>query len=426
MRLGKKKADKQKRSRRVRERNAVSSRKTRVVVTILIGVVLALPPLYVNDVFGYAPLFTYLLLILLSYIYMKLLERNLVFEESSTFTTCERGTANTFSIEVRNTSILLFPRVSVCFFLSDLFDNTDKETYQIISLGPKAKRSFDFDISFQHIGLYRAGLKDVSISDLFGFFHKTIPNRESSYIEVTPKVFNIETLELSKETMQESKTSVVSSFSDGMDYYGVREYVIGDPMKTIHWKLSAVHAKQFTRLYETLGNPGVATIINFNAPEYDSESLMSIFDALVETGLSIMLYSQEHAMDTSLMFQNEEKLCVFNTIERSDLISLVREMPRVFTGEDYSVEHVIELEANSLESKTNVAVVTAKLDRDLIESIITLKSRHRNPILFVVVPPHMDPEEKKEFLKPLQELSSAGIAYTVLDQAQQLETEVIG
>ena len=289
---------KDKRIRRRRDRNTECRRRVRLVVTcIILIVVCAVPAVFVNTIFGWLPVFLAALLIALSYIYLLILKRSLIFEEKSEFNNCRRGTASAFSIRVKNRSPLVYPSLEVFFYISDLFGGEDDITSTTITLAPFEDRVFEFDVQFEHIGTYEAGLNKVVIQDLFGFFQKTLKNESRYEVKVSPKVYDLEKLNISNRAFSESRNMLKPTAMDGTDYTGVREYVIGDPIKNIHWKLSARTEHYMTRQFESYGNMGVSIFLDFQCPSYDSDSMMSVFDGVVETALSTEAYARRNGME---------------------------------------------------------------------------------------------------------------------------------
>lgn len=99
------------------------------------------------------------------------------------------------------------------------------------------------EICFQsrHCGKIVCSLCHVTICDLFGMTGYQIERelRKSIVIYPPPGSMQTDSPEVPK-TLQESETYDVYRHGSGQnEWYGVHEYMPGDPVKSIHWKLSA-------------------------------------------------------------------------------------------------------------------------------------------------------------------------------------------
>lgn len=398
-------------------------RKIRLIITcIILLAVAALPAVFLNSVFGYLPVIMVALLILLSFVYVQCLKRSLVFEERSDLNNCKRGTSCAFSIRVKSKLPLVYPKLEVFFYISDLFGGEDDITSTIITLAPFEDRVFEFDVQFEHIGTYEAGLNKVVMQDLFGFFQKTVENSSRYQVQVSPKVFDLTKLHISNRAFTESKNMLKPTSLDGSDYTGVREYVIGDPIKNIHWKLSARTEHYMTRQFESYGNMGVTIVMDFQCPAYDRDSMMSVFDGVVETALSAEAYARRHGMESELIYLNKRG-ARRQYITRNDVnhVELMADLPKIsFEKQRITALKLLRDEGNATYSKSNIAFVTGNITAQLPRTLMDIKARRKNPILFVILPKRLEGEERQKYLKPLRGLDYAGIPYYVVSNAEEL------
>lgn len=411
---------------REKRRQRLSGRiKRNIKLVILCIIVLGLtviPPIFVNNAFGYLPVIVLGLLLVFSRIYVTILKRALVFEEKSDFSDCIRGTDNPFSISLKNRSPLVFSRMEVYFFVSDIFGGEDSTDTAVITLAPYEVRKFSFDIHFDHIGAYEAGLKKVTFSDLFGIFQITLDNEKRYQIRVAPKIFDVAKLHVSNSTFIESKHQLIPTSMDGSDYTGVREYVIGDPIKSIHWKLSARTEVYMTRQYESYGNTGISIIMDFLSPAYDTESMMCVFDGIVETALSVEHYGRSRGMETELLYLNKSgRRKKYSSRGKKDIFELISDLPKVSTaGGKYTALNLLVEEGRAPYSQGNLAFCTSNITSALVRALMDIKLHRKNPILFCIVPDGLTSDERTKFLKPLRSLDYARIPYYVLGTAQEL------
>ncbi|MBQ9014636.1 MAG: DUF58 domain-containing protein [Firmicutes bacterium] len=393
-----------------------------ILCAVTVGICLV-PAIFINTILGYLAVLTAVVLIGGSYGYLRLLRRSLDYAESSDMSNCVRGTNIDFSVRLRNRSILFYPLVEPYFYIADLFGSDDSLISDIITLAPREKRDFEFDARFDHIGMYSAGLRKICLQDLLGLFTCTIESSREYTVSVIPQIYDIERLPVSRTAASESQKMTVANPMDSSDYAGVREYVIGDPIKNIHWKLSARTTGYMTKVFESYSNTGICVILDFHAPAYDPEGLMSVFDCIVETALSIGRYAVKEGLESEIRYYNKygEKVQV-SSYNQEEFISMVENMPRIHTEADRDrAVDLLREEGNSLYSQGNLIICTADITPELLESLIAVRTRRKNPMLFAVVPESLSEEKRQKLQSDMGILEEYGIFHHMLSDAKSLE-----
>ena len=399
----------------------------RVVLVVLALAATVVPAVFVNDAIGYVPLLALVLVIACAFAYLQVLKRALSYSEESLLPSCERGTDIEFVLNFKNSSPLVFIGLEPYIYISDLFGGEDVVEPTLMALMPFEDRDFRFQARFDHIGTYSAGVQKIVIRDFLGLFSHTVVNPSHHEVKVLPKLFDVSRVDLTTTSSEESQKAFQAQVSDDMDYAGVRDYQWGDPLKVIHWKLSSrmPEGSYLTRLYETYNEPGISIIMDVTAPAYDSDSLMFIYDGVVESALSVNEYARKRGLDSVLMFVGEHgdthSLRVLSQAEFTDLTS---ELPRIRQGEGDAARELLTREGNRIHARDNIAFCTSHADEALVSALIGIKNRKRNPMLLLSVPPALEPAEVKELVRPLRRLDSAQIVYYVISSAADLEGDV--
>ena len=394
-------------------------------VAIVMGVLVAciVPIVFIDNAISYIPLLSAVFAIALSFVYLQVLKRSLRYSEDSLVDSCERNTEIEFIVRFKNTSPLVFVRLEPYFYISDLFGDIDTIIPATMTLMPYEERDFRFNALFEHLGTYSAGVSKIVISDLLGLFRHTIHNPSVHEVKVLPRLFDVTRMDLTNVSVQESRKAFQPIVTDDMDYAGVREYAPGDPLKTIHWKLSSrsTEGVYFTRLFETFGNPGVSIILDPSAPNYDHESLMQVFDGLIESALSLNDYARDCGVDSEIVYNDqygEAHRVRINQIQEASV--LVNDVPRIVVSEGRDSVDLLRREGLSIHSQGNIAFCTAHLNERIVSALLDIKMFDRNPLLFVMVPRALEGAERREFLKPLRRLDAAQVLYYVVSSAEEL------
>lgn len=156
-----------------------------------------------------------------------------------------------------------------------------------------------FTLSSGHCGEIEVNLTDIWLWDVIGM----IPIKYGLFITeksvILPNVFPVEITEF-KNSSSEEENELYTDSKKGSDFseiMGLREYVPGDDIRGIHWKLSSKTDKTIFRIP---GQPIYRTMALFwdrssgTPDERDSLArvVFSVSLALVDTGLPFLLMTQ--------------------------------------------------------------------------------------------------------------------------------------
>lgn len=397
-----------------------------VLAAIVLGVCVV-PAVFINTIYGYLPLLLLAVLTGGSAFYLHLLRKKLAWCETSDLSNCLRGTRVDFSIDLENRSVLFYPFVEPFFYIADLFGNDDSVISDVVTMAPGETRTFGFDIRFDHIGTYQAGLRKIDLRDTLGLLSSTMENDHDYAISVIPRIYDIEKMYLSRTASSQSQKITVVNPMDSTDYAGVREYVMGDPIKNIHWKISARTSSYMTKMYEGYADTGICVILDFLSPDYDPDTLMCVFDSVVETGLSVASYAEKEGLESVVKYYDkhgERRQVAAYT--RESLADMMDVMPAIHTGKSGKTgAALLREEANALYSKGNLAICTAAVTDELIESLSLVRDRRKHPMLFAIIPDTLDEEEQHKRKRPLHALDQLGISYYVISNQEKLEGGVL-
>lgn len=129
----------------------------------------------------------------------------------------------------------------------------------------------------------------VSATDAFGIYESGGKAYAEAFTVIEPKLFEV-TAALSEELSVSAEGDTYSADKAGFDpseTFGIREYVPGDPVKQIHWKLSQKSDKLMLR---ELGLPVSAnTLVVFESgySDVNEEKCSDTLDAMAEVFLSL-------------------------------------------------------------------------------------------------------------------------------------------
>lgn len=161
-------------------------------------------------------------------------------------------------------------------------------------------------VSFKR-GKYNIGPVFVYLYDFFGLyaFKKILPVYSEIY--VYPKTFLIKNLpELNRGVspwfgIESSRTS-----GEFDEYFGIREYKPGDPMKNIHWLSTVRNNKLIVKQYQHQSYFRVTLIFNLEPGRNFGEGRESVIEYMIKIAASVIKYLLERNISVEIISHSKE------------------------------------------------------------------------------------------------------------------------
>ena len=422
--------------RRTRDTRARDTRRRigRFLLVVLAAVCLLAPPTLIAHPIAWIPLLACLLMLAVSVLYLQIARRGLSVSVEEMVSTCERGRAAELSLRLANRSFVPLARVELEFFVTDIDGELDDVRVLSASVRARADLDLAFDVQFPHVGTYGAGVRRVAVHDLLGLFSANVGAGTRREVTVSPRDMTLGPAATLEAAPDETNRAVKPIAADDVDFANVREYRLGDQMKTVHWNLTARSATHtmYTKLFETYVNPSLTVCIDPIAEDgRDREELMSFMDGMVEVALAVCRHAREEGVDAEVRYVDRDgqaALCRLSSI--ADATSLVAQMRRITPSRDAA--DFREVPADMLREAAlmshgagNVVLVTSRLDAGEIATMCEASLRRRNATVFLASPTSLVGRERADRAADLQALSAAGGSWWLVE-SNPYATEVRG
>lgn len=271
---------------------------------------------------------------------------------------------------------------------AELTDALDGEVQEAMQDGGK-KQVLQMSFRAAHVGAVRPGVKSVRIDDLLGICCMTVyPEAEGEELLVLPQIFDIAPLTLSAgETGTEAMARASEDVTNPAE---VRTYQPGDPMKKIHWKLSARKQEALVRRFEDPVQSDALVLLDCGAPprQADSEQEADLRDALLETAASVMVQAEkaEHPARLPIMGKHPVELD-----KDMGLPLLLENLARVDFSDTEPFARVLMLEMRRMRRVGCTVVMTARLDSQMVDVMISMRRMGPNVRLYLITHTPEDP-----------------------------------
>ncbi len=152
----------------------------------------------------------------------------------------ERGQRSAGTVRVKSGGILPLPRVAVRLVCRNLRTGEEAMQEAVLSLLPKQTHEAKFRLDCPHCGKVRMEVGEVTVYDLFGLVRRQKRVAARAEVTVLPVLFQPE-LVLMDSSAALPDSEIYASDRPGSDpgkTFSIREYIPGDALRRIHWKLS--------------------------------------------------------------------------------------------------------------------------------------------------------------------------------------------
>lgn len=184
-----------------------------------------------------------------------------------------KGDSCTMEVQIVNNSIFPTPPLEV--FLTNEPGVRGERRSLLVSLLPRGSKSFEVAFRAKISGKSLAGVEKVKVTDYLGLFSFEVKKQDygsmQSFVAVIPDIAELsarddnlmKAMQASLHMDDGEETVESSSFCfGGFPGYDNREYVPGDPLKRVNWKLSAKKNKLLVRLDEEMASTAINVVLD--------------------------------------------------------------------------------------------------------------------------------------------------------------------
>lgn len=190
-------------------------------------------------------------------------------------TRVEKDTDVSYEIKIINDSFLPFPFVEAHISVPE--DNGVRcvEQRMMIPLVPFGCRIVKHSVKFHYRGQYEIGVLDMRIKDPLGLFSANLGQSVCHTIIVFPRMLEISSPHENSTTELPTDLTRRAISTERSEQANIRNYVGGDSLKDIHWKLSSKMEDLLVRDYNTNNTRQTYIIADLNAPKTELEAKVS-------------------------------------------------------------------------------------------------------------------------------------------------------
>ena len=247
------------------------------------------------------------------------------------------------------------------------------------SLAWYERMKWEYRIKSDQRGLYRLGPAWLESGDLFGFFSSRMLVPDDAYILVYPKVVPLPELGMPAMRPLGETRGGIDIFQDLSRPQGIRDYQVGDPMKTIDWKVSAKMQQLQVRTFEPSSAFTVVLVVVVETAERSWEGYVPTnLESVIVAAASVAAYAAEREYSLGL-FSNgtpilsDRPMKIPPTRSPEQLTVILEALATIRPMPSGPMAPQLTHHARQFPVGTTLVIVAALISDDMVEAILNLQ-----------------------------------------------------
>lgn len=281
-------------------------------------------------------------------------------------------------ISTTNESIVPVARVGITISITNMLTNSNASRRMYCTVGSKQNDTAKFKINGAKAGETFIGLKKIKVYDCLGLFSFKMPDLQEISTIIYPKScdISIQTEKPIETTGDGTRYSQSKKGADVSEIFALREYVPGDEVRKIHWKLSSKLDKLVVRDFSLPLNYSVFLLLELiRGTEDELDACLSVYTSLSRTLL-------ENGINHNLAWY-DGKSDVFYIKEAANFDSLEVSIAQILSASSYS-DGFFALDGYTsygrFDKRHTLMYVTTKID---VDKLTELSSKQRVKTLYI-------------------------------------------
>lgn len=239
-------------------------------------------------------------------------------------------------------------------------------------------------INLNKRGFFEIGEIEVIVQDIFKLFSFKKKIASDTSLLVYPKTIKLNSFRTSSSQQQGELISHDSIFEDKARVKTFRDYVEGDSIKSMHWKLSAKKDSPMVKLYDNRVDSNIAIFLDNSFNSYLKDIDNRLEDKAVDISLSIIDYCLENNLKLRLFHQNKDKSLDTSASEIDEIKSFLEVLAKLRANGKKDFKDFILSNIENLDKGSSIIIITPQLEKTIGAIALDLHSRHYKPLLISI------------------------------------------
>jgi uncharacterized protein (DUF58 family) len=287
---------------------------------------------------------------------------------------------------IHNTSFLPLGNILLEDYLPPASQTQVRKHILIEYLGPDRSMDLHYRCVCLRRGRYRLGPFSVYFFDPLGLFFIKRVYPVYSELYVYPKTFPIRKFPaLSKGALPWFGIESARASGDEDEFFGVREYKPGDPIKKIHWFSTALKNKLIVRQYQRQVFFRATLICNLRKDMEFSPGADSVNEYTVKIAASVARYLVEKGISVELIAHAQEPVHIPFNKGAEHLEDILKFLAMARPDSEVDLGEIFQECSRHIPDHTTVIVIMPDRDWEHLPLMLSMEKRNVSLIPLVLV-----------------------------------------
>ena len=273
------------------------------------------------------------------------------------------------TMEIKNNCPLFIPYIHITYKKAEEFIYKIRD--ESLSVAPFSGKRARIVLTSKYRGSYDVNIPQVRLMDFLGIVSVKIKYPKLPNVLVYPRVSEIDEFtavgrfDLDNNMNPDNITEDVTAVSD------VREYMVGDGMRKIHWNLSARMLSFMSKNYENITKSRLTMLINLtDVPGLARGQKLTLEDKMIESAVSIVFHFLNKFWNVTLCYYESEYYTY--TLSAASMFGMAYEhLAFVEFSSTYDIAKIVEnVSLDMVGERLNLCVITQEITNELIDRVI--------------------------------------------------------
>lgn len=239
-------------------------------------------------------------------------------------------------------------------------------------------------ISLKKRGYFEIGEIEVTIQDIFKLFKFKKKISSQARLLVYPKTIKLNSFRTSSSQHQGELVSRSGKFEDRTRVNTFRDYVEGDNIKSIHWKLTAKKDEPMIKIFDNRVDSTIGIFLDTSITSYKEDVNNRLEDKAVDIALSIIDYCLNQNLKSTMIHQDQGDILTTSSDESDDLKLFLEQLAKLRATGRTDFTDLILNKIDGFSRGSSIIMISPNLDKKVGAMALELLSKNYKPFLIIV------------------------------------------
>lgn len=215
-------------------------------------------------------------------------------------------------------------------------------------------------------GRYSWQTVKITAGDPFGLFTKTLELKAEAHTLFLPKQFKLHHFKFRpRPTVRTTGPNLARQPGSGSDFWGVREYHPGDPLRSIYWRKVARHPRSFfSKEYEREEIADIGLLLDARVAANQVHGSENLFEYSIQAASSLAKYFLSAGNRVSMLVLNDRLIRVFPGYGKHQLVRILDTLAECTLGDRVALETLKYLPVKLFPGRSVIVLISPLLPDD--------------------------------------------------------------